>query len=170
MSRSLCILAAAVSSGIFGVGCAESVAPHPSTADVSLVCAGIADAQARSSLKDLRDGVDRVEVARETTRTKPFVQRSVGADIHIRAKQGMTAQWLARVVDCHVVSEAASHAFCTTAECPLGLDRVTTTVSGTPTGFTVAIRSNDSAVAREIARRSQFFFDTHRLEAVAATP
>jgi hypothetical protein len=35
---------------------------------------------------------------------------------------------------------------------------VTTEVSATATGFTIALRSNDSDVARELARRSELFF------------
>ena len=135
-------------------GCAESVAPRPTVAEAARVCDGISDAPAQEFLTDLRDDVDRVEAVQEPSTTKVSVTHSLGADVHVRAKPGMTAQWLARLAECHAVREAAGLA-CTTPECPLRLARVKTSVSTTPGGFTLAIRSDDPAVAGEIARRAQ---------------
>lgn len=137
--------------------CAESVAPRPTAADAARVCDGISDAPAQDFLTDLRDDVDRVEAVQEPITAKVSVTHTLGADVHVRAKPGMTAQWLARLAECHGVREAAGMA-CTSAECPLRLARVTTSVSTTATGFILAIRSDDPAVAREIVRRAQIVF------------
>ena len=117
---------------------------------------------------DLRDDVDRVEAVREPITTKVSVTRSLGADVHVRAKPGMTAQWLARLAECHAARESAG-LFCTSSECPLRLARVTTSVSATVDGFILAIRSDDPAVAREIAHRAQEVFRPPPPQA-AATP
>lgn len=153
-------LALAVAAGALHVAaCAESVtAPaRPTGAEVARVCMGISDTPAQDLLVDLREDVDRVDAVRETMKTRPFVSYTVGADVHVRARQGMTAQWLARLAECHAVREAAGMA-CTSAECPLGLPRVKTTVSSTPSGFTVELRSDDPAIAREIVRRAELAF------------
>jgi hypothetical protein len=81
----------------------------------------------------------------------------------------MTAQWLARLVECHMATELAGAA-CTSSECPLGLARVTISVSPTATGFALAIRSNDPDVAREVARRSELLFDPRPLATASTTP
>jgi len=155
MLRSLFILAGAA---MVASGCAESAAPPPAAAEAARACAGVPDAQARASLIDLRHDVESVEPVRETALVKASFTRSGGVDIRVRAGPGMTAQWLARLVECHVALEAAG-AVCGTAECPLGLARVATSVSSEPTGFVIAIRSDDIAVAREITRRSRLLFD-----------
>jgi hypothetical protein len=130
---------------------------------------GIPEAQARTTYNDLRGDIDRVDTAREMSTMKSSLERLVGADIHVRARPGMTAQWLARLVECHQLSEVAG-ASCTSSECPLGLARITTSVSATATGFTIAIRSNDSAVAREIARRAHLLVDPTPIATAAARP
>lgn len=169
MFRSICILTGIAATSLAVTGCAESVALRPTATEVANVCAGIPDAQARTSLTDLRADVDVVEAARETSMTKPFLSRSVGADIHVRATPGMTAQWLARLVECHMATELVGAA-CTSSECPLGLARVTISVSPTATGFTLAIRSNDPDVAREVARRSELLFEPQPLATASTTP
>ena len=121
-------------------------------------CAGISEAQARTVLIDLHPDVDRVEAVRERTNTKLFVERPVGADVHVRATPGMTAQWLTRLIQCHLVREESGVSYAH-SERPLGLARVKIDVSPTAAGFVIAIRSNDSDVAREIARRSKVLFE-----------
>lgn len=148
--------------------CAERVTtpPRPTAAELARACAGISDAPGHDLLVDLREDVDRVDAVRETMKTKPFVPYAVGADVHVRARQGMTAQWLARLAECHAVREAMGFP-CTSGECPLRLPRVTTTVSSTARGFTIAIRSEDPAVAREIVRRAELVFRPEPSQAAA---
>ena len=167
MSQSIFFLVSALATGFVAPACAESVAPRPTATEVAYICAGIAEAQSRTTLTDLRDDVESVQVARATSKTKPFVDHTVGVDINVRAQPGMTAQWLARLVECHVASEAGGD-FCTSSECPLGLNRVATSVSATATGFSISLRSGDTTVAREIARRSQLIFETNPLRRGAA--
>ena len=80
----------------------------------------------------------------------------VGAIVTVRAVPGMTAQWLQRVVDCHLARNAAlGHVMPEMANCPLVPAGATATVSATRDGFAVAIRSKDPATAREILSRAQ---------------
>ena len=148
------ILGSAAVTMIAVAGCAETVAARPGPTEVAQVCTGITQAQARAVFTELSGDVDGVDLARETTKTKPFIERSVGADIHVRATPGMTAQWLARLVHCHVVSEAAAGT-CAGSACVFGLPVLSTDVSPTATVFTIALRSSDSDAAREMARRSK---------------
>jgi hypothetical protein len=135
---------------------------------VADVCAGIPAEQARTTFAALSRDVDGVDVVREETTMKPFVLRTVGADIHFRAEPGWTTPWLGRVVACRALSETAG-APCAGAECPLGLAGVTAGVSATDTGFTIAIRSDDYDVAREVARRSQLLLVPSPVATAAAT-
>jgi hypothetical protein len=166
MFRSTRSLALVAVTALAAAGCAESVAPRPTAAEVAGVCAGISDAPAQDFLTDLRDDVDGIEAVRATTTTKPIVTHSVGADVHLRARPGMTAQWLARLAECHAAREAAGVA-CTSSECPLRLARVTTSVSPTATGFTLAIRTDDPAVAHEIVRRAEIVLRSQSPQAAA---
>lgn len=158
MFRPIHPLTVAVTTAVLVAGCAGSDAPRATAAEVPDVCAGISVEQARATLAAMGKDVDGVDVVREESTAKPFALRTVGADIHIRAEPGWTTPWLGRVVACHAMSEVAG-APCTGAECPLDLAGVTTGVSATGTGFTLAIRSDDYDVAREIVRRSQRLLD-----------
>lgn len=83
-------------------------------------------------------------------------QRLEGANVTFRAVPGMTAQWLQRTVDCHLARNAAlGHDVAEMAYCPLVPKGVSAKVSGTTTGFAVALRSDDPNAAREIVRRAQ---------------
>ncbi len=168
MLRPTSYLAFVAVTALAAASCAESVAPRPTAAEVAHVCAGISTAPAQDFLVDLRDDVDRVEAVHEPITTKVSVTHSLGADVHVRAKPGMTAQWLARLAECHAVGESAG-AVCTTSECPLRLARVTTSVSTTDDGFILAIRSDDPTVAREIVRRAQAVLRPQSAQA-SATP
>ncbi len=82
--------------------------------------------------------------------------RMEGAIITFRAVPGMTAQWLQRVVDCHLARNAAlGHDVPEMAYCPLVPKNVSAKVTATGSGFAVAVRSDDATTAREILRRVQ---------------
>jgi hypothetical protein len=138
---------------VSAAGCADTVARRAAASDAQLVCAGISEAQSHDLFADLRDDVESVDVVREAMTTKAVVTHSLGADIHIRPRQGLTAPWLERLAKCHALRESAG-ASCTTAQCPVGLARVTANVASTSNGFTMALRSDDPAIAQEIARRA----------------
>jgi hypothetical protein len=96
------------------------------------------------------------ELITKTTTGKSTSSRQTGAVVVIRAVPGLTAQWLQRVVDCHVARNAAlGHNVPEMPYCPLVPNGAAATVTPTDTGFAVAIRSDDPAVAHEILRRAQ---------------
>jgi hypothetical protein len=84
--------------------------------------------------------------------------RTSGAEITFQAVPGLTAEWLQRVVDCHLARNSAiGHEVASTemAYCPLTQRGVTATVRSTGDGFAVAVRSDDAATAREILQRAE---------------
>lgn len=133
------------------MGCAPKTAAPPSAG--ASACAGISAGQSRTLFADLQADIEGVDIVRQTPQSKPSIERPVGADIHVRAEPGMTAQWLARLVSCHVDGDGSG---------VLGLTDVTTNVAATPTGFTIAIRSDDVTVAREIGRRAKLLLTEKR--------
>lgn len=82
--------------------------------------------------------------------------RLEGATVTFRAVSGMTAQWLQRVVDCHLARNAAlGFDVPEMPYCPLVPKNVSAKVSPTATGFVVAIRSDDPNTAKEVLRRAR---------------
>ena len=78
-----------------------------------------------------------------------------GAVITFQAVPGMTAEWLQRVVDCHLARNAAiGHVVPEMPDCPLVPKGVEASVTSTGTGFAVRVRSDEPAVAKEILARS----------------
>jgi hypothetical protein len=90
-------------------------------------------------------------------RTAGASPRPEGALITFRATEGMTAPRLERLVNCHLARNAClENDAQELAYCPLVLKNVKATV--TPTGdglFSVAVRSEDPAIAQEILKRSE---------------
>ena len=81
--------------------------------------------------------------------------RTEGAIVTFRAVRGMSAQWLQRVIDCHLARNAAfGHSAPEMNFCPLALSNVAARVTATDAGFAVALRSDDEATRSEILRRS----------------
>jgi hypothetical protein len=67
----------------------------------------------------------------------------------------MTAQWLQRVVDCHLARNAAlGHDVPEMPNCPLVPKGVSATVTPTSDGFAIAVRAEDSNTINEISRRA----------------
>lgn len=83
-------------------------------------------------------------------------QRMVGAVVTFRAVPGMTAEWLQRVVDCHLARNASmGNELPGMPNCPLALRGAQARVSTAGNGFSVAIRSDDPATAGEILSRAE---------------
>lgn len=83
-------------------------------------------------------------------------QRFTGATVTFRAVQGMTAEWLQRVVDCHLARNASlGHDVPEMPDCPLVPKGVEAQVSSTGSGFAVKVRSDDPLTAEEIYARAQ---------------
>ena len=80
----------------------------------------------------------------------------VGSTVVFRALPGMTAEWLQRVVDCHVArSAAAGFDMPEMSFCPLELKDVKATVASTGDGFAVNVSSENPATVAEIQKRAQ---------------
>jgi hypothetical protein len=118
-------------------------------------CAGIAEQD-----RDVSPFAHREDIVRVDPLNTPASPRSAsqleGATITFRARPELTAQWLQRVVDCHIARNATlGHDIPEMAYCPLMLKQVKASVTGTATGFAVAVTSSDANTAREVLKRSQ---------------
>lgn len=119
-------------------------------------CVGVPTADRDESPFEHREDIVRVEPLYANEGGKMPVQRARGAIVVFRAVPGMTAQWMQRVVDCHLARNAAlGHDVPEMAYCPLVPKGVTATVSSTQTGFVVEIRSDDADTSKEILRRAE---------------
>lgn len=126
------------------------------TAEAS-ACVGLADIDRDSSPFDHVEDIASVEPLVESTGT-PKVPRTqtVGAIVTFRARPALTAEWLQRVVDCHLARNAAlGHVVPDMPDCPLVPKNVTARVTSTGNGFAVAIRGNDEKVARDVLERAR---------------
>ncbi len=84
--------------------------------------------------------------------------RAAGAEVVFRAVPGLTAEWLQRVVDCHLARNAAIGHEASAAEmplCPLTLRGAQARVRSVGDGFAVAIRSDDAVASKEILKRAE---------------
>jgi len=82
--------------------------------------------------------------------------RFAGATIVFRAVPGLTAEWLQRIVECHLARDAAvGYDMPEMADCPLSIPGVSATVVSAGDGFAVKVHSGDDAAAAEIWRRAQ---------------
>jgi hypothetical protein len=119
-------------------------------------CVGVPAADRDESPFDHREDIERVEPFYVSDGGKLQHRRLEGAVVTFRAMSGMSAPWLQRVVDCHLARNAAlGHDVPEMAYCPLVPKGVSGTVTPTPTGFAVTVRSDDGAVADEVWRRAQ---------------
>lgn len=119
-------------------------------------CVGIRDEDRDASPFSHRQDIESVEpLYSPSSGGKNPTRRLEGATVTFRAVPGMTAQWLQRVVDCHLARNAAlGHDMPEMAYCPLVPKGVTASVTPTATGFAVAMRGADSETANEIRRRA----------------
>lgn len=93
--------------------------------------------------------IERVQFGRTT------MERRAGVIVTLRAQPGMTAEWLQRVVNCHIAHNAAlGHDVPEMDYCPLVPNEVSAQVWSTGDGFAVAVRSDNEASIREIQRRA----------------
>lgn len=122
-------------------------------------CSGVPEEDRDMSPFAHREEIRSVSPLKEQLRFgKSVADRMAGAEIVFQAIPGMTPEWLQRVVDCHLARNAAIGHEATSAEmayCPLTLRGAQATVRSVGDGFVVAIRSDDSDVAKEILRRAE---------------
>jgi hypothetical protein len=102
-----------------------------------------------------REDIRRVEPLREKVYggSTPGLQ---GATVTFRAVPGLSAEWLQRLVSCHIARNGSmGHAMPEMSYCPLALKGVTASVTSTGDGFAVTIVAKDSDTAAEVLRRAQ---------------
>ena len=127
-----------------------------SSAEAS-ACAGISDDDRDTSPFYHREDIESVAPLTEEVKTgKGVTKKQVGSTIVFRAVPGMTAEWLQRVVDCHMARAAAvGHEMPEMAYCPLELKGVKAKVTSTGTGFAVNVSADDASTITEIQKRAQ---------------
>ena len=120
-------------------------------------CVGISPEDRDGSPFDHTADIESVAPLKEWRRRNRWqYEEMVGATVTFRAVPGLTAEWLQRVVDCHLARNASlGHVVPEMPDCPLVPEGATATVSSTGRGFAVAIRSNDPAAAKEILARAE---------------
>lgn len=119
-------------------------------------CQGIAgDDRDMSPFAHVED-IASVEELRESAGVRDPSTRLRGAIVTFRAVQGMTAEWLQRLIDCHVARNSAlGHVVPEMADCPLVPKGVSARVTSTGSGFAVSIAGEDNTAAEEILARSR---------------
>ena len=120
-------------------------------------CTGIADADRDMSPFEHRADIASVTtLEREEHAGRATFRRRVGASVVFRARPGMTAAWLQRLVDCHLARNAAQGwTDLGMDDCPLAIAAVRAHVREVHAGFAIDVESDDSATADEIVRRAQ---------------
>ena len=123
----------------------------------SRACAGLSPADRDESPFDHTEDIERVEpLYGRVSGNRGAMTRPEGAVITFRAVPGMTAQWLQRLVNCHLARNAAlGHDVREMPHCPLVPRGASASVSATDSGFAVAIRGDSEESAKEILRRAQ---------------
>jgi hypothetical protein len=129
--------------------------------------AALADAEARACAglteqdRDMSPFYHREDIAsvsplvEETKSGKGSVKKEVGATIIFRAVPGLTAEWLQRVVDCHLARVAAvGHDMPEMSYCPLVPKGAKAKVVSAGNGFAVNVSGEDSAMIAEIQKRA----------------
>lgn len=120
-------------------------------------CVGVPDADRDESPFDHREDIESVEpLYVGSSGGKNSSKRLVGATVSFRAVPGMTAQWLQRVVDCHLARNAAlGHDVPEMAYCPLVPKGASAAVVANRAGFGVNIQADTQESVQEILRRAQ---------------
>jgi hypothetical protein len=119
-------------------------------------CNGIAEADRDQSPFTRVEDVESVERLTDPGGIPKQPPKLVGAVVTFAAVEGMTAEWLQRVVDCHLARNAAlGHVASDMPTCPLVPKGASASVSSTGHGFAVSIRGEDAASSREIFERAQ---------------
>ncbi len=92
---------------------------------------------------------------------KTTTKRDAGATIVFRATPGLTAEWLQRVVSCHLARNAAvGNDMPEMLDCPLVPQGAQANVRTLGAGFAVDVHADDPKAAAEIWRRAQLITAT----------
>ena len=122
-------------------------------------CAGVAEADRDMSPFEHREDVVSVAplaLPEADARARTPAERQLGAVVKFRAVPGLTAEWLQRIVDCHLARNAAlGHVVPEMPDCPLVPRDVAARVLPAGDGFAVEVRAADPSGAREVLSRAQ---------------
>jgi len=119
-------------------------------------CVGLAEIDRDSSPFDHIEDIARVDEHRELVGHKPAVPQVVGLTVTFRARPGLTAEWLQRVVDCHIARNAAlGHEVPEMADCPLVPRLLNARVTSVGNGFAVTIHSFDADSLHDLRDRAR---------------
>jgi hypothetical protein len=147
----------AVSAGLLGLGAAGAVAHDRAgeAAEQAGACRGVpAEERVASPLERREEIVDVTEVPRDTSWRG--LGAAGGARVVLRARPGLTAEWLQRVLECHVAQGAAAgRAGEPDARSPLAVPGARVRVQSVGDGFAVDVTASAPAAAREILRRAR---------------
>lgn len=120
-------------------------------------CVGLSDADRDQSPFSHRDDIESIsELTEEVPVGRARVTRTVGARIVLRAVPGLTAEWLQRVLECHLARNASlGHDVPEMDYCPLVPLGVTVEVRSAGDGFAVEIRAEGDESIAEVVRRAR---------------
>lgn len=118
-------------------------------------CAGLSDEDRDMSPFNHREDIQSVSDYSEQVKSgKGSVTKVVGSTVVFRAVPGLTAEWLQRLVDCHLARAAAvGHDMPEMAYCPLVPNGAKAKVVSAGNGFAVNVYADDAATIAEIKKR-----------------
>jgi hypothetical protein len=120
-------------------------------------CIGISEEDRDQSPFYHKDDVSSVaKVEKTVQRGNIKAGQLAGGRAVFRAVPGLTAEWMQRLVNCHVARAASvGYDMPEMAYCPLMVKGATAAVSSAGDGFTVEVTSDDLATAQEIWKRME---------------
>ena len=120
-------------------------------------CSGISDDDRDISPFYHREDIVSVAPYSENVKSgKGSTSKVVGTTVVFRALPGMTAEWLQRVVDCHLArASAMGHNMPEMDYCPLEPKGVKAKVTSVGNGFAVNISADDDATVAEVKKRAE---------------
>jgi hypothetical protein len=120
-------------------------------------CVGLSEEDRDMSPFHHREDIESVSpLVEEQKAGKGTIKKEVGITVVFRAVPGLTAEWLQRVVDCHLARAAAvGHDMPEMAYCPLMPKGAKAKVTSAGTGFAVNVSADDAATIAEIQKRGQ---------------
>lgn len=120
-------------------------------------CTGISEDDRDMSPFHHREDIDSVSpLIEEQKAGKGVIKKEVGVTVVFRAVPGLTAEWLQRVVDCHLARAAAvGHEMPEMSYCPLVPKGIKAKVTSAGNGFAVNVSADDAATIAEIKKRGE---------------
>jgi hypothetical protein len=118
-------------------------------------CTGLSESDRDESLFDHREDILRVEPLHGGVSRYLNAPWTEGVVVTFKPVPGMTAEWLQRVVDCHLARNAVlGNEVPQLPHCLLVPKGVRATASAVPDGFAITIVTNDKVAAEELFRRA----------------